>query len=189
MKKIDYRPVSQRFRRGTRAAEKITLWDSWLRRDSLKAIGRAFGKPSSLFIASWSPVLRRPVEITDQSGQSWILASDALSAFAGNPKRIFRYGLVRQLGTLALLLCCFLFRWRIYKPIETGKTLILFLYKAAILHSLSWSGNLLGLRRYLLVIAVQALLALIFNLKASTQRLYGNLRHRESREIDSGDCK
>jgi hypothetical protein len=27
----------------TRAAEKITLWDSWLRRDSLKAIGRAFG--------------------------------------------------------------------------------------------------------------------------------------------------
>jgi hypothetical protein len=43
------------------AAEKITLWDSWLRRDSLKAFGRAFGKPSSLFIANW-PVLRRPVE-------------------------------------------------------------------------------------------------------------------------------
>src|ERR1035437_9470651 len=74
--KIDYRPISQRFRGGTRAAEKIALWDSWLRRGSLKAIGRAFGKPSSLFIASWPPVLRRPVEITDQSGQRWILARD-----------------------------------------------------------------------------------------------------------------
>jgi len=62
--KIDYRPISQRFRGGTRAAEKITLWDSWLRRDSLKPIGRAFGKPSSVFIASSSPVLRRPFEIT-----------------------------------------------------------------------------------------------------------------------------
>jgi len=50
------------------AAEKITLWDSWLRRDSLKAIGRAFAKPSSLFIASWPPVLRRQVEITVLSG-------------------------------------------------------------------------------------------------------------------------
>ena len=35
------------------AAEKITLWDSWLRRDSLNAFGRAFGKPLSLFIANW----------------------------------------------------------------------------------------------------------------------------------------
>jgi len=31
--------------------------------DSLKAFGRAFGKPSSLFIASWPLVLRRPVEL------------------------------------------------------------------------------------------------------------------------------
>jgi hypothetical protein len=28
------------------------LWDSWLRGESPKAIGRAFGKPPSLFIAS-----------------------------------------------------------------------------------------------------------------------------------------
>ena len=68
--KIDYRSISQRFRGGTRAAEKIALWDTWLRRGSLKAIGRPFGKPSSLFIASWPPVLRRPVEITALSGQS-----------------------------------------------------------------------------------------------------------------------
>jgi len=31
--------------------------------DSLKAFGRAFGKPSSLFIANWPLVLRRPVEL------------------------------------------------------------------------------------------------------------------------------
>jgi hypothetical protein len=34
--------------------------------DSLKAFGRAFGKPSSLFIASWPLVLRRPVELAPQ---------------------------------------------------------------------------------------------------------------------------
>ena len=34
----------------------MSLWDSWLRWDSLKAIGRAFGKPSSLFIANWPRV-------------------------------------------------------------------------------------------------------------------------------------
>ena len=50
--KIDYRPISQRFRDGKKAAKKMSLWDSWLRWDSLKAIGRVFGKPSSLFIAA-----------------------------------------------------------------------------------------------------------------------------------------
>jgi hypothetical protein len=63
------------------AAEKIVLWDSWLRGESPKATWRAFGKPSSLFIASWPPVLRRPVATTDQSGQKWILAQDGLSAY------------------------------------------------------------------------------------------------------------
>jgi hypothetical protein len=46
----------------------MVLWDSWLRGESPKAIGRAFGKPSLVFIASWPPVLRRPVETTTQSG-------------------------------------------------------------------------------------------------------------------------
>ena len=50
--KIDYRPISRRFRDGKKAAKKISLWDSLLQWDSLKAIGREFGKPSSLFIAS-----------------------------------------------------------------------------------------------------------------------------------------
>ena len=50
--KIDYRPISQRFCDGKKAAKKMSLWDSWLRWDSLKAIGRVFGKPSSLFIAA-----------------------------------------------------------------------------------------------------------------------------------------
>ena len=56
----------------------MVLWDSWLRGESPKAIGRAFGKPSSVFIASWPPVLRRPVATTDQSGQ--IVAMPRMSA-------------------------------------------------------------------------------------------------------------
>jgi hypothetical protein len=45
------------------AAEKMVLWDSWLRGGSPKAIWRAFGKSSSLFIANKPPVLRQPVEL------------------------------------------------------------------------------------------------------------------------------
>src|SRR5258705_7176712 len=37
----------RRFHRGFTAAEKTELWDRWKRGESLKAIGRAFGKPSS----------------------------------------------------------------------------------------------------------------------------------------------
>ncbi len=39
--------MDQRFRRGFTAAEKTKLWDRWQRGESLTAIGRAFGKPSS----------------------------------------------------------------------------------------------------------------------------------------------
>jgi len=39
--------MDQRFRRGFTASEKTELWDRWQRGESLKAIGRAFGKPSS----------------------------------------------------------------------------------------------------------------------------------------------
>jgi IS30 family transposase len=39
--------ISPRFRRGFTTAEKTELWDRWQRGESLKAIGRAFGKPSS----------------------------------------------------------------------------------------------------------------------------------------------
>ena len=39
--------MGQRFHRGFTAAEKTELWDRWKRGKSLKAIGRAFGKPSS----------------------------------------------------------------------------------------------------------------------------------------------
>jgi IS30 family transposase len=35
------------YRRGFTAAEKTEMWDRWQRGESLKAIGRAFGKPSS----------------------------------------------------------------------------------------------------------------------------------------------
>ena len=39
--------MGQKFRRGFTAAEKTELWDRWQKGESLKAIGRAFGKPSS----------------------------------------------------------------------------------------------------------------------------------------------
>jgi IS30 family transposase len=39
--------IGQGYRRGFTAAEKTELWDRWQRGESLKAIGRAFGKPSS----------------------------------------------------------------------------------------------------------------------------------------------
>ena len=45
--------MERRFHRGFTAAEKTELWDRWKRGESLKAIGRAFGKPSSS-IYFWS---------------------------------------------------------------------------------------------------------------------------------------
>ena len=39
--------MGQGYRRGFTAAERSELWDRWQRGESLKAIGRAFGKPSS----------------------------------------------------------------------------------------------------------------------------------------------
>jgi hypothetical protein len=45
--KMECLTMDQRFRRGFSAAEKTELWDRWQRGESLKGIGRAFGKPSS----------------------------------------------------------------------------------------------------------------------------------------------
>src|SRR6202048_4381222 len=39
--------MAHKFHRGFTAAEKTELWDRWKRGESLKAIGRAFGKQSS----------------------------------------------------------------------------------------------------------------------------------------------
>src|SRR6202165_4654449 len=39
--------MGQRFHRGFTAAEKTELWDRWKRGESLKCVGRGFGKPSS----------------------------------------------------------------------------------------------------------------------------------------------
>src|SRR6201982_2399829 len=41
--------------RGFTASEKTELWDRWQRGESLKAIGRAFGKPSSSIYFQVSP--------------------------------------------------------------------------------------------------------------------------------------
>lgn len=43
------------FRRGFTAAEKTELWDRWQRGESLKAIGRGFGKPSSSIYNQLAP--------------------------------------------------------------------------------------------------------------------------------------
>ena len=45
----------QSYRRGLTAAQKTELWDRWQRGESLKAIGRAFGKPSSPIYRLVSP--------------------------------------------------------------------------------------------------------------------------------------
>src|SRR6202035_2673612 len=47
--------MERRFHRGFTAAEKKELWDRWKRGESLKAIGRAFGKPSSSIYFLVSP--------------------------------------------------------------------------------------------------------------------------------------
>src|SRR3954464_8681323 len=47
--------ASPGYRRGFTAAEKTALWDRWQRGESLKAIGRAFGKPSSSIYFQVSP--------------------------------------------------------------------------------------------------------------------------------------
>ena len=47
--------MAQRYRRGFSAAEKTEMWDRWQRGESLTAIGRAFGKPSSSIYFQLSP--------------------------------------------------------------------------------------------------------------------------------------
>jgi transposase, IS30 family len=47
--------MSERYHRGFSAAEKTELWDRWRRGESLKAIGRAFGKPSSSIYFQLAP--------------------------------------------------------------------------------------------------------------------------------------
>jgi IS30 family transposase len=47
--------MARQVRRGFTAAERSELWDRWQRGESLKAIGRAFGKPSSSIYAHVLP--------------------------------------------------------------------------------------------------------------------------------------
>src|ERR1035437_9130455 len=53
--KMECLVINQRFRRGFTAAEKTELWDRWQRGESLKEIGRTFGKPSSSIYCQLSP--------------------------------------------------------------------------------------------------------------------------------------
>src|ERR1035438_774997 len=47
--------MGQGYRRGFTVAEKTELWDRWQRGESLKAIGRAFCKPSSSIYFQLAP--------------------------------------------------------------------------------------------------------------------------------------
>ena len=47
--------MKRRYRRGFSTSEKTELWDRWQRGESLKAIGRAFGKPSSSIYFQLAP--------------------------------------------------------------------------------------------------------------------------------------
>ncbi len=47
--------MDQNYRRGFTSAEKTELWDRWQRGESLKTIGRAFGKPSSSIYFQLAP--------------------------------------------------------------------------------------------------------------------------------------
>ena len=47
--------IGQGYRRSFTAAEKTELWDRWQRGESLKAVGRAFGKPSSSIYFQLAP--------------------------------------------------------------------------------------------------------------------------------------
>ena len=73
----------------------------------------------------------------------------------------------RYLGVLGFF-GAVLFRGSSHKLIETGKTLILLLNKAAFVYCLGWGRSLFRRRFYLRVIAVEAFLGLILNLKAGS---------------------
>ena len=51
--------MDQGFRRGFTAAEKTELWDRWQRGESLKAIGRTFGKTFIVHLFPGVAVLRQ----------------------------------------------------------------------------------------------------------------------------------
>ena len=55
--------MSERYHRGFSAAEKTELWDRWQRGKSLKAIGRAFGKPSSSIYFQLAPHATAPLAV------------------------------------------------------------------------------------------------------------------------------
>jgi IS30 family transposase len=65
---MEWIAMKQGHRRGFSAAEKTELWDRWRRGETLKAIGRVFGKPSSSIYYQLAPhggIVLRPVAARD----------------------------------------------------------------------------------------------------------------------------
>jgi hypothetical protein len=85
--------MGQRFHRGFTAAEKTELWDRWKRGESLKAIGRAFGKPSSsiyFLVAPHGgirPAQRRRSRLVLTLAEREVISSRWLSCLAAHPQR------------------------------------------------------------------------------------------------------
>src|SRR3979490_2140799 len=78
--------MGRRFHRGFTAAEKAELWDRWKRGESLKAIGRAFGKAVIVDLFSGGSVW-------------WDPSCPAASLQAGIDARGTRDDLQRRYGT------------------------------------------------------------------------------------------
>jgi tartrate dehydratase beta subunit/fumarate hydratase class I family protein len=64
--------MGQRFRRGFTAAEKTELWERWQHGESLKAIGRAFGKPSSSIYNQVAPTVGAVTATASFRFASWL---------------------------------------------------------------------------------------------------------------------
>ena len=68
--------MAQEYRRGFTAAQKTELWDRWQRGESLKAIGRVFGKPSSSIYFQLAP----PWRYSSVAASSFTTGIDAVGA-------------------------------------------------------------------------------------------------------------
>jgi hypothetical protein len=75
--------MGHKFHRGFTAAEKTELWDRWKRGESLKAIGRAFGKQSSSIYFLVAP--HGGIETVLSKGHRLVGALASLSEQSGSP--------------------------------------------------------------------------------------------------------
>jgi hypothetical protein len=67
--------MERRYRRGFSTSEKTEMWDRWQRGESMRSIGRVFGKPSSSIYFQLAPYGGiRPAVRRDQARRTAALA-------------------------------------------------------------------------------------------------------------------